>query len=152
MRVQLLSEEPGRKVYAVIFSKGDEASSGLNEFAGTYHVTSAHFTAIGGVRGATFAWFSDERRMFKKIRIDSQVEVVSMIGDIALANGKPAVHAHAVVALSDGTTRGGHVIEARVWPTLEVMVTVEPLAMRKRLDQETGLSLIDPSLGGRQGK
>jgi len=33
MHVQLLSENHGRKEYAVIFSKGDEAFSGLNEFA-----------------------------------------------------------------------------------------------------------------------
>src|SRR5450432_1391119 len=50
MQVQLLSENHGRKEYAVIFSKGDEAFSGLNEFAEKYHVTSAHFTAIGALR------------------------------------------------------------------------------------------------------
>ena len=67
-----------------------------------------------------------------------------MIGDIALFNGKPVVHTHMVVGLPDGTARAGHVIEAHVWPTLEVMVTVESNAMRKSLDPETGLTLIDP--------
>src|SRR5438270_13658462 len=64
MQVQLLSENHGRKEYAVIFSKGDEAFSGLNEFAEKFHVTSAHFTAIGVLRGATLAWFSSERTMY----------------------------------------------------------------------------------------
>ena len=57
MQVQLLSENHGRKGYAVIFSKGDEAFSGLNEFADKFHVTTAHFSAIGALRGATLAWF-----------------------------------------------------------------------------------------------
>jgi predicted DNA-binding protein with PD1-like motif len=51
-----------------------------------------------------------------------------------------------VVGSSDGTARGGHVLAAYVSPTLEVMVTVDPIAMQKRLDPENGLTLIDPSL------
>jgi len=152
MQVQLLSENQGRKEYAVIFSKGDEAFSGLNEFAEKFHVTSAHFTAIGALRGATLAWFSPERKMYKKIPVEGQLEVASMIGDIALFNGKPVVHTHVVVGLPDGTARAGHVLEARVWPTLEVMVTVESNAMRKSLDPETGLALIDPRLAKKEGK
>ena len=152
MQVQLLSESHGRKEYAVIFSKGDEAFSGLNEFAEKFHVTSAHFTAIGALRGATLAWFSPDRKMYKKIPIEDQLEVASMIGDIALFNGKPVVHTHMVVGLPDGTARAGHVVEAHVWPTLEVMVTVESNAMRKSLDPETGLSLIDPSLANKEEK
>jgi predicted DNA-binding protein with PD1-like motif len=84
--------------------------------------------------------------MFKKIPIDSQVEVVSMIGDIAIYQGKPVVHTHMVVATSDGTARGGHVLAAFVSPTLEVMVTVDPIAMQKRLDSDNGLTFIDPAL------
>jgi uncharacterized protein len=152
MQVQLLSENHGRKEYAVIFSKGDEAFSGLNEFAEKYHVTSAHFTAIGALRGATLAWFSPERKRYEKSPVEGQLEVASMIGDIALFNGKPVVHTHMVVGLPDGTARAGHVLEAHVWPTLEVMVTVESNAMRKSLDPETGLSLIDPSLANKEEK
>jgi len=73
MQVQLLSENHGRKEYAVIFRKGDEAFSGLSELAERYHVTSAHFTAIGALRGATLAWFSPERKMYKKIPVEGQL-------------------------------------------------------------------------------
>jgi predicted DNA-binding protein with PD1-like motif len=84
--------------------------------------------------------------MYKKIPVEGQLEVASMIGDIALFNGKPVVHTHMVVGLPDGTARAGHVLEAHVWPTLEVMVTVESNAMRKSVDPETGLALINPGL------
>ncbi|MGD0681513.1 MAG: PPC domain-containing DNA-binding protein [Terracidiphilus sp.] len=145
MKVELLSAKDNQKTYAVIFSKGDEAFSGLADFARQYHVTAAHFTAIGALESARLAWFDPTRKMYKQISIDSQVEVLSMIGDIALYNGKPAVHTHMVVGFPDGSTRGGHVLEAHVRPTLEVMVTVEPNAMHRRLDPETDLSLIDPA-------
>jgi predicted DNA-binding protein with PD1-like motif len=146
MQIQLLSRGEEPKEYAVIFGEGDEAFSGLSAFAQKYHVTSAHFTAIGGLSRASLAWFDPKRDMFKKIPIDGQVEVLAMIGDIALYQGKPVVHMHMVVGSSDGTTRGGHVLAAYVFPTLEVMVTVDPIAMQKRLDPENGLTLIDPAL------
>ena len=66
-----------------------------------------------------------------------------MIGDFALYQGKPTVHTHMVVAHKDGTTSGGHVIEAIVFPTLEVMVTVDALPLYKRFDPDTDLTLID---------
>ena len=152
MEVQLLN--PGEKTqqYAVIFYQGDEAFSGLLEFAQKYHVTSAHFTAIGAVNGATLGWFDPQRKMYKKIPINGQHEVIGMSGDIALYQGKPVVHTHMLVGNSDGTTQGGHVLAAYVSPTLEVMVTVDPVTMQKRFDPETDLTLIDPSPGNKEEK
>jgi uncharacterized protein len=146
MQVQLLNDGEPTKQYAVIFYQGDEAFSGLLEFAEKYHVTSAHFTAIGAVNGATLGWFDPQRKMYKKIPINGQHEVIGMSGDIALYQGKPVVHTHMMVGTSDGTTRAGHVLAAYVSPTLEVMVTVDPVAMQKRFDPETDLTLIDPAL------
>src|ERR1700680_2475414 len=136
MQVELLNPGEPTKQYAVIFYQGDEAFSGLLEFAEKYHVTSAHFTAIGALNGATLGWFDPQRKMYKKIPINGQHEVIAMIGDIALYQGKPSVHTHMVVAGPDGTTRAGHVLAAFASPTLEVMVTVNPVTMQKRLDPE----------------
>jgi len=144
MQVQLLSAGENRKQYAVIFYQGDEAYSGLREFAKKYHVTSAHFTAIGAVDKATLAWLDPQRKMYKRIPIQGQHEVLSMVGDIALYHGNPVLHSHMVVSGPDGTTRGGHVFEVYASPTLEVMVTVDPITMQKRLDPVTGITLIDP--------
>jgi len=146
MQVQLLNPGKPTKQYAVIFYQGDEAFSGLLEFADKYHVTSAHFTAIGALNRATLGWFDPKRKMYKKISIDGQHEVIGMSGDIALFQGKPVVHTHMVVGNPDGTTRAGHVLAAYVSPTLEVMVIVDPIAMKKRLDPTTDLTLIDPAL------
>jgi predicted DNA-binding protein with PD1-like motif len=145
MEVQLLNPGEPTKQYAVIFYQGDEAFSGLLEFAEQYHVTSAHFTAIGALNGATVGWFDPQRKMYKKILITGQHEVIGMSGDIALYHGNPVVHTHMLVGNPDGTTRGGHVLEAYVSPTLEVVVTVDPVAMQKRLDPTTDLTLIDPA-------
>src|ERR1700691_1804410 len=146
MQVELLNPGVATKQYAVIFYQGDEAFSGLLEFAEKYHVTSAHFTAIGALNKATLGWFDPQRKMYKKIPVNGQHEVIGMSGDIALYQGKPVVHTHMVVGGPDGTTRAGHVLAAYVSPTLEVMVTVDPITMQKRFDPATDLTLIDPAL------
>jgi uncharacterized protein len=145
MQVQLLNPGEPTKQYAVVFYEGDEAFSGLLEFAEKYHVTSAHFTAIGALSGATLGWFDPQRKMYKEIPIAGQHEVIGMSGDIALYQGKPVVHTHMVVGNPDGTTSGGHVLAAYVSPTLEVMVTVDPVTMQKRFDPVTDLTLIEPT-------
>jgi predicted DNA-binding protein with PD1-like motif len=152
MMVQLLNPGEPPKQYAVIFYQGDEAFSGLLEFAQKYRVTSAHFTAIGAVNAATLGWFDPQRKMYKKIPIQGQHEVIGMSGDIALYQEKPVVHTHMLVGNSDGTTQGGHVLAAYVSPTLEVMVTVDPVTMQKRFDPETDLTLIDPSPANKEEK
>ena len=144
MKVRLLSENGGVKNYAIVLAKGDEVMSGLTDFARQNKVASASFTAIGAFSHATVAWFDDARKEFKLIPIEQQVELVSMIGDIALVNDQPVVHTHVSVASSDGTVRGGHVINAFVFPTLQLFITVYPTPLHKELDEATGLKLIDP--------
>jgi predicted DNA-binding protein with PD1-like motif len=146
MKVRLLAENGGVKNYAIVLAKGDEVMSGLTDFARQNKVTSASFTAIGAFSHTTVAWFDDGRKEFKLVPIKEQVELVSMIGDIALSGDRPAVHTHVTVASSDGTVRGGHLINAYVFPTLELFMTVYPTALHKQLDEATGLMLIDPSL------
>lgn len=144
MKVELISEMGETKEYVIIFGKGDEALSGLLDFADKYQVTSGHFTAIGALSGAVLAWFDPQRKMYREIPINEQVEVLSMVGDFALYQGKPTVHTHMVVGARDGRTSGGHVIEAVVFPTLEVFVTVDAHPLNKKYDRETDLTLIDP--------
>src|ERR1700722_746090 len=138
MRVELLTNEgAGPLQYAVIFGKGDEVASGLIDFAQRYHVTSAHFTGVGALQDVTVAWMDRKKKSYKAIPIQQQVEVLSLIGDVAMFEGKPAVHTHLVVGLDDASAKGGHLIEAHVFPTLEVMVTVDPISLQKRFDPET---------------
>lgn len=145
MQVKLLSESGGQKDYAVIFKAGDEPFAGLTEFAEKYHVQSAHFTAIGGFSDVRLAWFDLQKKEFRENPVEQQVEVAALTGDIALLNGKPQVHMHCVVALPDGSTRGGHILGAHVSPLLEVFVTADPTPLLKKHDAATGLTLMEPN-------
>jgi predicted DNA-binding protein with PD1-like motif len=144
IKVKLLNESGGQRDFAVVFQPGDEFFAGLTQFAEEYHVQSAHLTAVGGLHDARLAWYDESKKAYRVIPVDQQSEVDSLVGDIALLNGKPSVHMHCVVSLEDGTTRGGHVLGGHVSPLLEVWVTVDPTPLLKKHDEKTGLNLMDP--------
>ena len=130
--------------YAVIFETGDEVMSGLKKFASDQHLDSSHFTAIGAFREATLGYFDIELKEYRKNPIREQVEVLSLVGDVSLdPKGEPQVHAHVVVGREDGTTRGGHLLDAIVRPTLEVMLVETPSSLKRKFDADSGLALID---------
>jgi len=138
-------ESTGARTWALIFEKGDEPVTGLTEFAKAQKLGGAHFTAIGAFSEVTLGYFDRAARDYKKIPLREQVEVLSLIGDVALDKNEPKVHAHVVVGRADGETRGGHLLSARVWPTLELVLVESPRHLRKRHDPESGLALIDPA-------
>jgi uncharacterized protein len=134
-----------QKTFALIFSTGDQVVAGLKAFAEEQHLAASHFTAIGAFKEVTLGYFDWEKKDYLKIPVHVQVEVLSLVGDIAINNGKPNIHVHAVLGKRDGTTCGGHLIEAEVRPTLEVILTESPDHLIRRFDKESGLALI--SLG-----
>jgi predicted DNA-binding protein with PD1-like motif len=143
MRSKLLHETDGQKTYALIFEMGDEVMSTLKAFALDHRLGGSHFTAIGAFQNVTLGYFDWAKKDYKRIPVHEQVEVVSLVGDIADdERGEPKVHAHVVLGKLDGAALGGHLLEARVRPTLEVMLVASPNQLRRKYDPETGLALI----------
>ena len=135
-------DDNGHRVVIVIADIGDDPIPAITDAANQYGVRAAQITAIGGFRSATLGYFDRERHDYEPIPVTDQVEVLSFVGDIATADGRPAVHAHVVLGRRDGTTVGGHLQQAQVWPTLEVIVTEVAPELAKRHDPNTGLALI----------
>ena len=141
MKTKLLQEQ-GQKTYVLVFDTGDEVIAGLLDFARTHDLGGSHFTAIGAFSSLVVGYFDWGKKDYKKIPLDEQVEVLSLVGDITLDEGRPKVHAHVVVGKSDGTAHGGHLLEAHVRPTLEVILVESPQHLRRQPDKASGLALI----------
>ena len=122
---------------------GDEVIGELGKFVREQEVEAASLTAIGAFSRAVLGYFQWETKQYKKIPVGEQVEVLSLLGDVAVGGEGPTLHLHAVLGKADGTVVGGHLIEAHVRPTLEVILIQPPSYLRKRKDPETGLALID---------
>jgi len=141
MKSKLINEDQQR-TFAVVFETGDEVVAGLTRFAEEFKLAASQFTAIGALRDAVLGYFDWEKKDYLRIPVTEQVEVVSLVGDIARKGDKPQLHAHIVVSKRDGSAMGGHLLEAHVRPTLEVIVTESPVHLQREHDAETGLALI----------
>jgi hypothetical protein len=136
--------DPGRPaIYAVVLATGDKVVSELGRFVHEQKIDVGALTAIGAFQNAILGYFDWEMQDYKRIPVEEQVEVLSLIGDVAVSEGDPTLHMHLVLGKRDGTTVGGHLLEGMVRPTLEITLTEPPGYLRKRKDPETGLALID---------
>ena len=141
MRWKRIEDEP--KVFVLVFETGDEIATLLREFATEQGLGGSIFKAIGALSYAKLGWFNWETKKYQTaVGLEEQVELLSLIGDIALKDGDPQVHAHVVIGRRDGTAHGGHLLEAKVRPTCEVVLTESPEHLRKEMDEESGIALI----------
>jgi len=144
MQSKLIAESAGQRTFVVILDPGEEAFAIISDFAKTKRLGAASLTALGAFSGATVGWFDLARNNYRKISIAQQCEVLSALGDIAIDDdGEPSLHIHVVLGLDDGSTRGGHLLEGFVRPTLEVTLVETPAHLRRRKRPELGIALID---------
>jgi predicted DNA-binding protein with PD1-like motif len=142
---RLIDAAAGARTYIVIFQTGDEIASGLQHFAEENGLSGSSFKAVGALSSAKVGWFNWATKKYETAaEFDEQIEVLSLVGDVALQDDKPVVHAHLIIGRRDGTAHGGHLLEARVRPTLEVVLTESSQSFRKTKDPESGLALIQP--------
>jgi predicted DNA-binding protein with PD1-like motif len=127
----------------LIFDACDEVVSTLTAFARENRIAAAHFTAIGAFSDAGIGSFDFKKKYYLRNQVSEQVEVVSLIGDIALDKGEPKVHAHVVVGKRNGAAMGGHLLEAHVRPTLQLVLQESREQLKRKFDPESGLALIE---------
>ncbi len=142
MRWKLLDAGPPA-TYAVVLAKGDEVMRELGRIVREQKIEAASITAIGAFERAVLGYFDWETKEYKRNPVEEQVEVLSLLGDVAVSDKGPTLHLHAVLGKPDGSTVGGHLLEGHVRPTLEITLIEPPAHLRKRKDPETGLALID---------
>jgi predicted DNA-binding protein with PD1-like motif len=144
MRAKALTNAPGEGTWVLIFDTGDEVVATLTQFATEQKITAASFTAIGAFSNATLGYFDWETKKYEPVSVAEQAEVVTLLGDIALLDDKPKVHAHASLARRGGAMVGGHLMKAYVRPTLEVVLTKSPKHLERQMDPAAGIALIRP--------
>jgi predicted DNA-binding protein with PD1-like motif len=141
VKYKLIQEQP--KTYVLIFETGDELAAGLKQFASEQKISGSSFKAIGALSAVKLGWFNWETKKYEtSVSLNEQVELLSLIGDVAQNDGEPQVHAHVVIGKSDGTAHGGHLQQAIVRPTCEVILTESPAHLQKQIDPVSGIALI----------
>jgi len=145
MRHRLLVQSGGRRTYAVTLEMDEEVVSRLTSLATQLKLGASSISAVGGFKRARLGYFDYQTSTFHQNDIDEQVELLSLVGNIAeTEDGTPKIHAHVVLGRIDATTRGGHLVEATVRPTFEAIIEETPQHLKRKHDASTGLVLLQP--------
>ena len=132
------------KTYLLVFHTGQEVMKGLLAFARKNKLVAGHLTGIGAISDSVIGYFDPEQKVYLRIHEKGQHEVLSLTGNLALYDNEPFYHVHVALGLRDGSARGGHLFEATVLPTVELVLTTYPKPVRRKVDPETNLPLLDP--------
>ena len=141
MQSKIIADGPPR-VIAVVLETGEELVKTLTSFARDNSLHASQITAIGAFQSAVLGFYDFSKRDYKRIEVNEQVELLSLLGDISTEKGKPKLHLHVTVGREDGSTRGGHLLEAVVHPTLEAIITEAHAHLVRCFDEKSGLALI----------
>jgi predicted DNA-binding protein with PD1-like motif len=146
MESKLVWQNAGERTCVLVLDAGEEAFTAISAFANATRLDAASLSAIGAFECVTVGWFDLAKRTYEPIEIDGQCEVLSLLGDVAKGDdGKPSLHMHAVLGMSDGACRGGHFLKGIVRPTLEITIVETPARLRRRKRPEPGIALVDLS-------
>jgi predicted DNA-binding protein with PD1-like motif len=141
MKNKVLNERPERTI-AAAFDADEEVSACLLKIVREQNLIAARLTGIGALSRVVLRYFDLEKSEYRKIEINEQVEMLSLLGNFALHGAAKKVHAHIVVGKSDGTAHGGHLLKGWVRPTLELLIVESPSFLARTIDEATGLPLI----------
>jgi uncharacterized protein len=141
MQVKVIQEAPERTL-AVVLERGDEVLGCLQRVALEHRLSAASFTGLGAFSDCVLGFFEWETKDYRRIPIEEQVEVLALVGNIALEDGKPKLHPHVTLGKADASAHGGHLLEAHVRPVLEIIITEAPDHLRREHDEVSGLALL----------
>lgn len=142
MKSGQLYAESGLRGFALVLDKGDEAVGQITDFARAIRISAASLTAIGACSEVTLGYFDPQLNDYRSTVFSEQMEILSLLGDIATKQNEAVLHAHIVLGRRDSSAIGGHLQTLTVFPTLEVVINETPTHLRKRVDAATGLALI----------
>ena len=115
----------------------------VTEFAEKNAIMTATFTAIGALKCAKLGFYDQEKHEYLETLLSAPQEIASCVGNISLKEGKPFVHAHAVLADRKGNTKAGHLLEGKVFAAEVHLTELVGAKIVRKNDAVTGLSLWD---------
>lgn len=129
--------------YVLRFEEGEVFPGEFLEFLSAHEVKRGSFTGIGALRRTCIAYFDIDKREYLDQEFDEQMEVLALVGNVALHEDEPLVHVHVTLGRRDYSVIGGHLREGIVRPTLEVTLHAGREPLQRAVDPKYGLPALD---------
>lgn len=134
--------------YFIRINPGQNLVSTIQKFCENKKIHLATVSGIGSLKSVTLGFFNPETKEYQQKTFKEPLEMASLAGNIVEKDGKPLLHFHTTVAGDNYKALAGHMVEAQVSLTAEIVITMVKGKIYKAFDDRTGLNLFmftDPS-------
>jgi uncharacterized protein len=120
---------------------GDDVLGSLAALCAEYDIKNAEITGIGSIESPVLAHYRRDTKHFTERAFDGIYEIVSLLGNVALVEGRPVAHCHVTIADEDMVAWAGHLVRGTCSATLELIIRPLASAYSKSLDETVGLKV-----------
>jgi hypothetical protein len=131
------------ETFLVRLETGEEIVGAIAEFARAHSIDAAAVSGIGSAYDVVLGYFDRAAKAYVRHPVAEEVEIVSLLGNLALKEGQPFPHLHVTVSGRDCQGQAGHLFEGKAAATCEVIVRPLPGYAQRTQDDATGLFLLD---------
>lgn len=130
----------GKQVF-VRLDPGDELLSALEIVAKKENIQLATIAGLGAANRIVIGAYSLDEQKFHATELVGVYEILSVVGTIDQMEGMYYSHVHLVAAGEDGAAHGGHLKEATISATGELILTLVDGIVERKKDPKTGLNI-----------
>ena len=123
--------------------KGEELLEQLKEIALQEHIKLASVSALGAINDFTVGVFKTAEKKYDANEFQGYYEITSLTGTITTKDGEFYAHLHMSAGDTEGRVLGGHLNEAVISATCELVLEIMDGTVERRFDPETGLNLME---------
>ncbi len=128
----------------IIFARldhGEDIIRQITNLAEKNGIETGALSAIGALSRAGLAYYDQISHEYGEFSLEEAVELASCFGNISLRDGKPFVHAHAILSDRRGRTWGGHLTSGTIFAAELYLQELSGPPLKRDPDPITGLNL-----------
>lgn len=134
--------ESTTKTHIIALTEGEDIIQIMIDFCAAKNIKAGFFQGIGAVSGVILLHYNIKSKRYRTEIFNEPMEIVSLQGIIAQKEGHPNIHCHGAFADVAMRVYGGHVKEAIVSVTGEIVIRESDHNIRREPDERTGLNLL----------
>ena len=121
--------------------RGEEITEQLKQIALKENIKLANINALGAVNDFTVGVYKVDEKKYYSNKFQGNFEIVSLTGTINTMDGEFYMHLHMSAGDEKGQVFGGHLNEAKVSATCEVVINIIDGEVDRYFDEEIGLNI-----------
>ncbi|MBN2619847.1 DNA-binding protein [candidate division WOR-3 bacterium] len=131
------------KYYVARLEKGEEIIAALTTAAQKKSLRSAFFFGLGVAKDPVLGYFNAPKKTYIKKAFKGEYELTSFSGNISREKKEIVIHCHVTITDDQFNACGGHLFQATIPATMEILLMPFSPALKRRLNRAAGLHLLD---------